>query len=617
MKNALLLLPGLLACAVAQANDALTLPDTIVTASRVEQPRESALAANTVFDRDDIERLQARSVPELLRRVPGVQLNSNGGVLSYFVRGGNTAQTLVLVDGQRIASATTGGARLDYLNIDNIERVEVVRGPRSAVYGADAIGGVIQIFTRQGQAGLQPTIRLGVGSNHTFERSVDISGGNENSRFILGATLNETEGFDLTEDNLGNDRDNDGQRTKSYFARFDHTFNEDWSAGLSVNDQSGKSEFDDAYEFNPANPENQFRVRGYAGYLQGQLSSNWRSRLELGSSEDRNKTVGSRFNDGQITTERHSASWLNYIDLSADQQLNVGADWQRDKLDATNGYTKDRRENIGLFAQHSWAGERISTELGVRHDDNQHFGEHDTWNAALSIPSGDSQQWIVSYATAFRAPTFNDLYAPPGWGGNPDLDPERSRTFELQWRADLLDSQWEASLYRTDVKDLIVWDSSTFQMNNVDEARINGLELAVNTDFMGWASRTSVSFIDPRDRQTGKTLQLRAKRTLTSDLDRQFGDFGVGATWALFSERFANAANSSTLAGYGTLDLRANWQATASTRLDLKVSNVLDRDYHLGTYQRATGPWPAPSIDYSYKEQGRAALLSVTWTPQL
>ncbi|MEB3733957.1 TonB-dependent receptor [Halopseudomonas pachastrellae] len=114
-----------------------------------------------------------------------------------------------------------------------------------------------------------------------------------------------------------------------------------------------------------------------------------------------------------------------------------------------------------------------------------------------------------------------------------------------------------------------------------------------------------------------KTLQLRAKRTLTSDLDRQFGDFGVGATWALFSERFADAANSSTLAGYGTLDLRANWQATTSTRLDLKVSNVLDRDYHLGTYQRATGPWPAPSIDYSYKEQGRAALLSVTWTPQL
>ncbi|WVM92045.1 TonB-dependent receptor plug domain-containing protein [Halopseudomonas pachastrellae] len=146
MKNALLLLPGLLACAVAQANDALTLPDTIVTASRIEQQREAALAANTVFDRDDIERLQARSVPELLRRVPGVQLNSNGGVLSYFVRGGNTAQTLVLVDGQRIASATTGGARLDYLNIDNIERVEVVRGPRSAVYGADAIGGVIQIF---------------------------------------------------------------------------------------------------------------------------------------------------------------------------------------------------------------------------------------------------------------------------------------------------------------------------------------------------------------------------------------------------------------------------------------------------------------------------------------
>ncbi|WVM90671.1 TonB-dependent receptor [Halopseudomonas pachastrellae] len=253
---------------------------------------------------------------------------------------------------------------------------------------------------------------------------------------------------------------------------------------------------------------------------------------------------------------------------------------------------QDRREKIGLFAQHRWTGERISTELGVRHDDNQHFGEHDTWNAALSIPSGDSQQWIVSYATAFRAPTFKRPVraARLGWQPRPG-----SRTFP-NLRAAMAcrhaDSQWEASLYRTDVKDLIVWDSSTFQMNNVDEARINGLELAVNTDLMGWASRTSVSFIDPRDRQTGKTLQLRAKRTLTSDLDRQFGDFGVGATWALFSERFADAANSSTLAGYGTLDLRANWQATTSTRLDLKVSNVLDRDYHLAP----TSAPPAPGL---------------------
>lgn len=617
MYKSLLIIPGLLACAVAQANDAFNLPATIITASRVEQPRDAALAANTVFDRDDIERLQARSVPELLRRVPGVQLNSNGGVLSYFVRGSNTAQTLVLVDGQRIASATYGGARLDYLNIDNIERVEVVRGPRSAVYGADAIGGVIQIFTREGQPGLHPTVRLGLGNNQTFERSVDISGGNDRSRFIIGATLNETEGFDFTEDGLGNDRDADGLRTKSYFARVNHAFNQDWSAGLSVNEQNGESEFDDAYEFNPANPENQFRVRGYSAHLQGLLTSNWRSRLELGSSEDRNKTAGSRFNDGQIKTERYSASWLNYVDLSANQQLNIGADWQRDKLDSSNAYTRDRRENVGLFAQHSWTGERISTELGVRHDDNQHFGEHDTWNAALSIPSGENQQWIISYATAFRAPTFNDLYAPPGWGGNPDLDPERSRSAEIQWRGELLNNQWEAAVYRTDIYDLIAWDAATAQVGNVNQARINGAELAMTTFIAGWSARTAVSFIDPRDRQTGRTLQLRTKRTLTSDLDRQFGKFGVGASWALFSKRFADASNTGTLAGYGTLDLRANWQATPSTRLDLKLSNVLDRDYHLGTYQRATGPWPAPSVDYRYKEQGRTALLSVTWTPQL
>ena len=617
MKPALLLLPALLASAVAQASDTLGLSDTIVTASRIEQPRSSVLSANTIFDRNDIERLQARSVPELLRRVPGVQQNSNGGIPAYFVRGGNTAQTLVLVDGQRISSATTGIARLDYLNIDNIERVEVIRGPRSSVYGADAVGGVIQIFTRQGRNGLQPSVRLGAGTNQTYERSVNISGGNQNTRFIVGASLNESDGFDLTADNQGNDRDTDGQRNKAFFGRLDHDFNQDWSAGVSVNEQNGKNEYDDAYDVMPGTPEDQFRVRGYNGYVQGRLSDTWQSRIELGRSEDRNKAVGSRSNDGSIATYRHSASWLNQIQLSANQELNIGSDWQRDRLDATNAYSKTRRENLGAFAQHSWNAERFSTELGMRHDDNQHFGNHNTWNAALAIPSGDNQQWILSYATAFRAPTFNDLYAPPGWGGNPDLDPERSRSMELQWRADFMDTHLEASLYRTDTKDLIAYDSSSAQVENTKQARINGLEVSVASELMGWTAQTALSIIDPRDRQTGKTLQLRAKRTLTMDLDRRFGNLGVGATWALFSQRYADAANSETLAGYGTLDLRSSWQATTATRLDLKLSNVLDRDYHLGTYQRPTGPWPAPSIDYAYQEQGRAALVSVTWTPQL
>ncbi len=610
MNKYLFLAPAMLAASIAQANS-LGLPDTVVTASRIEQPRSAALAANTVFTRSDIERLQARSVPELLSRVPGLQQNRNGGVAAYFLRGTNTNQTLVLVDGQRIASSTTGIARIDYLNIDNVERVEVIRGPRSSVFGADAIGGVIQIFTRQPEAGLQPTVRLGVGTEQTWERSVGLTGGSESTRFALGASLDESRGFDLTTDEVGNDRDRDGSRSKATYLNLTHALNADWKAGLSLNDQRGKSEFDDAFEIDPGQPEDQFRVTSYNGFLQGQLTPSWNSKLELGRSYDRNKTVGmgSPWNDGRIETTRHSASWLNQLEIGPQHNLTLGSDWHSDRLSSTNDFSKTSRENWAVFAQHRWTNELFSTEVGLRQDDNQHFGTESSLNAAMAISLGNWQQWILSYAEGFRAPTFNDLYAPPGWGGNPELNAESSKNWELQWRGQLAQAELEASIFRNEIKDLITWDTSTSQVENINHARIQGAETAINTTLGGWNSRTAISIIDPRDRSTGHTLQLRAKRTISQDIDRQFGAIGIGATWQAFSQRYRNPSNDSTLAGYAILDLRSSWQANQSLRWDLKVLNLFDRDYALGTYQRTQME--------TYREPGRTAMLSATWTPSL
>ncbi|SDT87905.1 TonB-dependent receptor domain-containing protein [Halopseudomonas salegens] len=620
MKTRFLLLPALLATSIAQANTPVDqLPDTLVTASRVEQPRSAALAANTVFTRSDIERLQARSVPELLSRVPGLQQNRNGGIPSYFLRGTNTNQTLVLVDGQRIASTTAGIARIDYLNIDNVERVEVIRGPRSSVFGADAIGGVIQIFTRQPEPGLQPTVRLGMATEHTREHSVSLMGGNQDTRFALGASLDETHGFDRTTDQVGNDSDRDASRNKALYLNVTHALNADWQTGLSLNDQRGKNEFDDAFDLVPGNPEDQFRVSSYQAHLQGQLSQVWSSRLELGRSFDRNKTVGSGspWNDGSIETTRHSASWLNQLTLSPEHDLTLGSDWHKDRLSSTNAYSKTSRENWAVFAQHRWTTDQFSTEVGVRHDDNQHFGTESSFNAALAIPVGDWQQWILSYSEGFRAPTFNDLYAPPGWGGNPNLNAETSKNWELQWRGQLAQADIEAALFHNTIDDLIAWNPSTSQVENINRARIQGAEAAINTTLLGWNSRTAITLIDPRDRDTGHTLQLRAKRSISQDLDRQFGDIGIGATWQAFSQRFRNPSNDGTLSGYATLDLRGSWQASQSLRWELKVQNLFDRDYALGTYSRPTGPWPAPSLTLPYAQPGRTALLAVTWTPHL
>jgi len=610
---AVALLPGV---QVFAADAEQELPSMLITSARQAEARDQATAASTVFTRADIERLLARSVPELLRRVPGVQVSSAGGLPSLSLRGTGTAQTLVLVDGQRIASATSGFARLDYLAIDNIERVEVIRGPRSSLYGADAIGGVIQIFTRGGKPGINPEVRLAAGSDQTFQRSLSLAAGTEQTRVHLGASLDERDGFDITRDNRGADRDNDGQRNKALHLKLDHQFDANWKAGLSLNDQRGKNEYDDAYEFAPGTPQDEFRVSSYSGYLDGQLSDIWNSRLELGRSFDRNRAVGSNYNDGLLETTRHSAAWINRVQLSERQQLSLGSDWYEDRLDATTTYQEDSRDNLAFFAQHSFQGEYFGTELGLRHDDNQQFGSHNSWNAAFSLPVGQSQRWILSYGEGFRAPTFTDLYAPPAWGPNPDLKPETSKTYELQWRGEFDEAQLEAALYRTDLKDMIAPGGT--RMENVSQARINGFEASAARELLGWQASLGVSIIDPRDRDSGHTLARRAKRTLSIDLDRTFGALSAGAGWHVSSARYDTIANTRELSGYGIFDLRAAWQSHPELRWEAKVNNLFDRDYALATYARSQGPdWFDPSQNYGYREPGRTMLFAVTWTPAL
>ncbi|HCH75822.1 MAG TPA: TonB-dependent receptor, partial [Pseudomonas sp.] len=610
---AVALLPGVQVFAAEQE-----LPSMLITSARQAEPRAQATAANTVFTRADIERLQARSVPELLRRVPGVQVSSPGGVASLSLRGTGTAQTLVLVDGQRIASATSGFARLDYLAIDNIERVEVIRGPRSSLYGADAIGGVIQIFTRGGKTGINPEVRLAAGSDQTFQRSLSLAAGTEQTRVHLGASLDERDGFDITRDNRGADQDNDGQRNKALHLKLDHQFDANWKAGLSLNDQRGKNEYDDANDFEPGTPQDEFRVSSYSGYLDGQLTDMWNSRLELGRSFDRNHAVGagSAWNNTLLETTRHSAAWINRLQLSERHQLSVGGDWYEDQLDSATIFQEDSRDNSAFFAQHSFQGERFGTELGLRHDDNQQFGSHNSWNAAVSLPVSESQRWILSYGEGFRAPTFSDLYGPPLWGPNPDLKPETSKTYELQWRAEFDETQLEAALYRTDVEDMIAWGEN--RMGNVSQARINGFEASAARELLGWQASLGVSIIDPRDRDSGHTLARRAKRTLSIDLDRTFGTLSAGAGWHVSSARYDTIANTRELSGYGVFDLRAGWQSHPELRWEAKVNNLFDRDYALATYNRPDGTnWWDPSQNYGYREAGRTALFAVTWTPSL
>ena len=604
-----------------EREDALKLPQTLISGNRQVQTRSDSSSANSVFTRDDIDRLQPTSLTDLLGRVPGVQIarsGGRGGLPGIYIRGTKSAQSLVLVDGQRMANATSADSNLQYLNIDQIERVEVLRGSRSVIYGSDAIGGVIQVFTRRGaDQAPQLRVRSAVGSYGSSQNSVGISGGDALTRFNLSTSLEETAGVNRTHESFPSDSDHDAYRNKSLSLNLSHTLSDDIEVGLSALKNTGKTELDNGFgRWDPETSSvsgqqlySDFDISSVSSFIDAQLTERWNSRLELGHSENREKTRDKLSPDiASFNTYRDSLNWQNNLTLTDQHSLIVGADAYEDRVRSSTVFDEDSRWNRAAFIQHRFQGDYFSTELGLRHDQNQQFGNQNTWSASLTVPLNASNDVLLSYSEGFRAPTFNDLYYPQF--GNPRLKPEHSKSYELQWRSQLSeDSRLETSLYRTDIRDAIVADADFIQQN-IGAARVTGFESALHQQWFGWQSSLGIAIIDPRDRESGHTLGRRARRTLSLDLDRQFDRLGVGASWQAVSSSFNDEDNTQPIAGYGLLGLRGNWQASPQVRLDLKVDNLLDKTFTRALY----------SFDgsyYGYREERRSVQLAVTWTPTL
>ncbi len=620
LRLALILASPVLANA-AEREDALKLPQTLITGNRQVEARSDSSSANSVFTREDIDRLQPTSLTDLLGRVPGVQVarsGGRGGLPGIYIRGTKSAQSLVLVDGQRMANATSADSNLQYLTIDQIERVEVLRGSRSVIYGSDAIGGVIQIFTRRG-ADSAPQLRLhsATGSYGSWQNSLGISGGDELTRYNLSGSLEETAGINRTHESFPSDNDHDAYRNKSLSLNLSHYLSEELEVGLTAMKNLGKTELDNSFgRWDPTTMTvsgqqlySDFDISSVGSFIDAQLSERWNSRLELGHSENREKTRDKLSTEiYSFNTYRDSLNWQNNLALDDRNSLILGADAYEDRVRSNTVFEEDSRWNRAVFIQQRFHGDSFSTELGLRHDQNQQFGSHNTWSASLSVPLNANNDVLLSYSEGFRAPTFNDLYYPQF--GNPNLKPEYSKSYEVQWRSQLSEtSRLETSLYRTDIRDAIVADADFIQQN-IGAAQITGFESALQQEWFGWQSSLGIAIIDPRDRDTGHTLGRRARRTLSLDLDRQFDRLGVGASWQAVSSSFNDEDNKQPIGGYGLLGLRGNWQASSQVRFDLKVDNLLDKSFTRALYSYE-GNY------YGYREERRSLQLAVTWTPTL
>jgi vitamin B12 transporter len=590
--------------APSQSPDAETLDNVTVTGTRTAVTVDDSLSAVEVIDRAEIERTQAQSLPDLLRGRAGINLVNQGGkgkLTTLFLRGSESDHTLFLVDGVRVGSSTSGLTALQDIPVELIERIEIVRGPRSSLYGSDAIGGVIQVFTRRTQQGVRPRFMVGGGTNDLRELSAGVDFGFDRAWFGADYSHQATDGFNSCTgaatpvfagcfmDNP--DPDADGYESNAISVRGGVRPVD----GLSIEGHAlrneGRNEFDADPMFGLGDVSNTVQqvVGGKAKWDIGRVS------LTLAGGNNVDRSLQSRddaFADF-FESQRTSASLQADVRVAAGQVATIGYDWQRD-----TGHVEDlfsqydaRRQNHAVFGQYQAAFGAHDVQASVRRDDNEQFGGHTTGALAWGMDFGSGFRVTANAGTAFKAPTFNELYFP--FFGNPDLAPEESKTFELGIGQKHDAWHWDVHAFQTDVDNLIVYDSSIFVANNIESARIRGAELTGGVTLAEWTFTGAASYVDPRNDTAGtnndKVLPRRSRASGRLDVDRAFGDFSVGATWMAEDRRFENVDNSIELAGYSTFDLRAAWRVAAEWTLQARVSNVFDKDYETAAYYPQAG----------------------------
>jgi vitamin B12 transporter len=574
MNKPLLAAALLAASAIASAQEAALSP-IVVTASRTAQTVDESLAPVSVITREDIDRLQPQSMIDLLRLQPGIDVASTGGPgapTSVFMRGTNSDHTLVLIDGVRANSSSTGGFAWQHLDPAQIERIEIVRGPRAALYGSDAIGGVVQIFTRK-PAGA--TAGIEYGSNNTRDLQLGYGGGARIRYHFLGS-FSDSDGYPSR---TVSEQDH-GYENKSLSAGINAQLWQD--ARFSLDGWLSKSDLEydnDIYDPNTFLPigvsEHTLKTenRVLNARLEDRVTNHWDYSFQLGNAVDKTKA-----DSGEITTRRLSADWQNNFALTSAQTLILGLNYYHDKVDSDDwDVYNETANNRAAFISHLSRFYNFDLELSARRDHHSEFGGRTTGNAALGAQLASHVRAVISHGTAFKAPTFNDLYS-PGYG-NPDLDPEHSRSTEFSLRYTPGQHRFAANFFYTEVDKLIVYESvAPWSKANIDEALLRGVELEYGVDAGPWRLQANATIQRAYDRSDDSRLLRRPEKKFNLFTGYRF-DNGTHLNLETILVGAREDVGAARLGGYGLANLSARFPLAPGFSVEGRIENVFDKDY--------------------------------------
>ena len=567
----------------------------MVTATRQPMRTSELLSDVTVVESEELAQAGQSTLGDILGRQPGIEFytsGSNGATGSVFMRGTNSGHTLVLIDGVRTGSATLGQmSSWSRLPASQIERIEILRGPASSLYGSDAIGGVIQIFTRQGDGPFKPFLEAGAGSYDTYTATGGFSGRQDGWRYALNASAYETRGFNSIKNqkNSAYNEDRDGFENKSISGNLAYSFAPGHEAGISVFHSDGENKYDSGFTKTSAAKDyrNQLAVSNFSAYLKNALTRDWASTLRIGRSVDDSENTTDGIQNSLFRTEQDLYSWQNDIKTGFGTFL-LGLERLDQRVSGTGNYGVDQRTIDSALA--GWSGnyEAHRLQANIRYDDNSQFGAKTTGAIAYGYRLNQNWRANLGYGTAFKAPSFNDLYYPLTYGsyGNPNLLPESSRNREAAIHFESGLHHVSLTWFLNDVKNLISWaetppGSYAYTPSNTGKARLEGTTLAYEGTVGSFNLQANYNYLDPRDSDTGNQLARRANHYGAASIGQQIGLWDWRAEFTATDSRFDSNANTRKMAGYAVTNLYGAYRFSGDWSVFARVNNLFDRDYEL------------------------------------
>ncbi|MCZ3385116.1 TonB-dependent vitamin B12 receptor BtuB [Kosakonia sp. SOY2] len=587
----------------------------VVTANRFQQPAKTVLAPTEVVTREDIDRWQSRSLVDVLRRLPGVDIAQNGGLgqtASVYVRGTEAKHLLLLIDGVPVArSGISNDPELNQIPLSLVQRVEYIRGPRSAVYGSGAIGGVVNVITMTSNEKSQ--INAGVGSKgyQTYDGTLRQRFGDTVA--TAAGSYTSTRGFNVQPGSTwDHDSDRDGYRNKTFWGSLQHKFNDNVDGFFRGYNFSNNVDYDlGSPPFAPdySADERQLFVQGWdtgLNFAEGIYSSQLLASYQ--KSKDYNySSIYGRYNDGTTLDdmEQRYIQWGNNVDVGKGS-VGAGVDWKQERLVSSNKTTRDayERENTGLYLNGMQQFGDVTLEASGREDKDDEFGWHGTWQTAAGWEFVENYRLTVSYGTGFLAPSLGQQFGAKRFGiaSNPNLKPEESRQWEAGVEGLTGPLDWRLSAYRYEIENLITYSNTAYY--NINSATIKGVEWTGSVDTGIFSHRVTLQYIDPRDDETNEVLPRRAKRQAKYQLDWSVLNVDMDLAWEYFGKRYDNRTSTYNpeqriLPSYSTVDFSASYPVTSHLTVRGKIANLFDKEYETA---------------YGYQTAGREYTLSGSYT---